>query len=76
MLSKFVNKVKAADQKNLFYKIWPKEKNEFPTDTLCWLNKIAYLDMKGYPSGIIIENAAMVETFTMWFRQMWDSLRI
>jgi hypothetical protein len=31
--------------------------------------------MKDYPSGVIIENAAIVETFIMWFEQMWGSLK-
>jgi hypothetical protein len=75
LLSKFLGQVKKAEQKNLLYKIWPKEKLEFSTDTLCWQNKIAYLDMKGSPSGIIIENSAIVQTFVMWFKQMWEGLK-
>ncbi|MDR3642444.1 MAG: helix-turn-helix domain-containing protein [Candidatus Doudnabacteria bacterium] len=75
MLQNFLNKVRENHQKNFYYKIWPIENREFPTDTLCWLNKIAYLDMKGHPSGIIIENNAIVETFVMWFKQMWGSLK-
>jgi hypothetical protein len=72
LLQKFLEKSK--DQKNMFNKIWPKELLEFPTDTLCWQNKIAYLDMKEYPSGIIIESSAIVQTFVMWFKQMWSGL--
>ncbi|MBI2355990.1 MAG: helix-turn-helix domain-containing protein [Candidatus Doudnabacteria bacterium] len=75
MLPKFLGQVEKHQQINFRFKIWPKEKNEFPTDTLCWQNKIAILDMKGHPSGIIIENKAVVETFIMWFSQMWDSLK-
>ena len=75
LLPKFIGNTKEHGQKNLLYKIWPKEQKEFPTDTLCWLNKIAYLDMRGNPSGIIIENQAMVDTFVMWFKQMWTGLR-
>lgn len=74
LLPQFLEQVKIHQQKNLFYKLWP-HKKEFPTDTLCWRNKIAYLDMKDYPSGIVIESNAIVETFTMWFRQMWESLK-
>ena len=74
LLRKFLDKVKKDQQKNFYYKIWNDER-EFPTDTLCWLNKIAYLDMKGRPSGIIIENQALVETFVMWFKQMWENLK-
>lgn len=74
-LSKFLDKARTAGQKNLLYKIWPKELLEFPTDTLCWQNKIAYLDMKDHPSGIIIESQAIVQTFVMWFKQIWGSLR-
>lgn len=75
LLPKFLQKTKEREQKNLLYKIWPKEQKEFPTDTLCWLNKIAYLDLQGNPSGIIIENQAMVDTFIMWFKLMWLGLR-
>lgn len=73
LLQKFLEKSK--EQKNLFNKICPKEQGEFPTDTLCWQNKIAYLDMKGHPSGIIIESDAIVQTFVMWFKQMWQGLK-
>ena len=72
-LEQFLEQVRENRQKNFEYKIWPQHK-EFPTDTLCWMNKIAYLDMEGRPSGIIIENKAMVDTFVMWFEQMWGSL--
>ena len=72
LLQKFLEKSK--DQKNMYHRIWPKDQREFPTDTLCWQNKIAYLDMKDYPSGIIIESSAIVETFVMWFKRMWESL--
>lgn len=75
LLPEFLKQVQQKAQKNFSYKVWPKENREFPTDTLCWLNKIAYLDMKDYPSGVIIENAAIVETFIMWFEQMWGSLK-
>lgn len=75
MLQSFLQQVRGHQQNNFHYKIWPKEKQEFPTDTLCWLDKIAYLDMRGHPSGIIIENKAITETFVMWFEQMWSSLR-
>ena len=75
LLPNFLEKVKINQQKNFLHKVWPKEKKEFPTDTLCWLNKIAYLDMQGHPSGIIIENKAIVDTFVMWFAQMWSSLK-
>lgn len=59
---------------SISYKIWPKEKGLFPTDNIAWKNKIAYIDLVGYPSGIIVENEAMVKTFTLWFEQMWGSL--
>lgn len=56
------------------YKVWPKEKGIFPTDTIVWKNKIATIDLVGYPSGIIVENDSMVKTFTLWFEQLWVSL--
>lgn len=56
------------------YKIWPKEKGVFPTDALCWENKVAYTDVQGFPSSIVIENKAVAETFRMYFWQMWNSL--
>lgn len=57
------------------YRIWPKEKGEFPTDALCWLNKVAYTDVQDYPSGIIIESKAVADTFRMYFEEMWSALR-
>ncbi len=56
------------------YKIWPKAKGEFPADTLCWQNKIAYVELAEYPSGVVIENEAIVQTFKMWFEKMWEGL--
>lgn len=75
LLQNFLQQVKQHNQQNFHYKLWPQEKKEFPTDTLCWLNKIAYLDMKERPSGIIIESKAIVDTFVMWFEQMWKNLK-
>jgi len=60
--------------KNHKYKSWPKELEEFPTDTLCWLNKIAYVDLGEHPSGVVIENSAVVSTFKNWFNHMWNTL--
>lgn len=57
-----------------FFKIWPKEKGEFPVDTLCWENKIAFIELSEYPTGTIIENEAVVKTFKMWFENMWGNL--
>lgn len=57
-----------------FYKIWPKEKGEFPADTLCWGNKIAFVELSSYPTGTIIENEAVANTFRMWFENMWGNL--
>ena len=56
------------------YKIWPKSKGEFPADTLCWQNKIAFVELSSYPTGTIIENEAVVKTFKMWFEEMWANL--
>lgn len=56
------------------YKIWPKGKDEFPTDTIYWLNKITLIDLIDYPSGIIIEDAAIVQSFKMWFEFIWHHL--
>lgn len=57
-----------------FYKIWPREKSEFPADTLCWQNKIAFIELSEYPTGTIIENEAVAKTFKMWFEKMWQGL--
>jgi len=56
------------------YKIWPRGRGEFPIDTLCWQNKIAYIELTEHPSGVVIENKAMADTFRMWFEKMWESL--
>lgn len=74
LLSDFLQRVQSHRDKKFHYRIWPKEKNEFPTDTLCWLNKLALIDLVDYPSGIIIENNAMAESFVMWFDELWQSL--
>lgn len=73
-LKKFEKIVGDAQQKQFYYKVWPKDK-EFPTDALCWQNKITFIDVRGQPSGIIIENEALVETFKMWFEQMWETMK-
>lgn len=74
LLPSFLNNVEKNRQKNFHHKVWPKDKSEFPTDTLCWFDKIAYLDMTQHPSGIIIENSAIAETFRMWFQAIYTSL--
>jgi len=74
LLSGFLHQVNQHKQKNFLHKLWPTQNKEFPTDTLCWKNKIAYLDMQQYPSGIIVENESIAQTFVMWFEQMWGSL--
>ncbi|PIQ78499.1 hypothetical protein COV82_00920 [Candidatus Peregrinibacteria bacterium CG11_big_fil_rev_8_21_14_0_20_46_8] len=56
------------------YKIWPKQKGEFAIDTLCWGHKLSYIDLTANPSGVIIENDAVVDTFRMWFEEMWGHL--
>lgn len=48
--------------------------DEFPTDTVCWSNKIFLIDLVDYPSGIIIEDTAIVQSFKMWFEFMWKKL--
>jgi HTH-type transcriptional regulator, sugar sensing transcriptional regulator len=57
------------------YKKWPGTYGAFPTDTIAWGNKITYIDLVEYPSGIIIENASAVHTFKIWFDFMWDKLK-
>ena len=69
----FIEKMKESKHEHS-YKIWPKEKGEFPTDTVCWSNKLFLIDLVDYPSGIIIEDAAIVSSFKMWFEFMWEKL--
>lgn len=64
----------AQSQTEHHYKIWPKEKNTFPTDALCWGHKVAYTDVRGLPSSIVIENQAVADTFRIYFWQLWKSL--
>lgn len=59
---------------NMQHKIWPKDRGLFPSDTLMWKNKLAFIDLADYPSGIIIENEAMAKSFAMWFNAIWESL--
>lgn len=56
------------------YRIWPSEKGEFPTDGLCWMDNVAFTDVSGHPSSIIIRSKAVADTFRMFFNQMWESL--
>lgn len=56
------------------YKIWPPDKGLFPTDNIAWNHKLSYIDLIGYPSGIIIENASIFQSFTLWFNRLWESL--
>lgn len=60
---------------NIEFCVWPKGQGVFPTDNIAWKNKIAYLDLVDYPSGIIVENVSMNRTFTMWFNKIWESLK-
>lgn len=64
----------AQSQTKHHYKLWPKVKGKFPTDALCWGDKVVYTDVQGYPSSIVIENKAVADTFRMYFWQMWESL--
>ncbi len=72
-LEAYKGKIKNGNQ-SAQYKVWPKEKGLFPTDNIMWKNKIAYIDVSGAPSGIIIENEAMAKSFAMWFNEMWNAL--
>lgn len=56
------------------YKIWPKSRGSFSTDTLCWLDKVAFTDVTGSPVGIVIENQAFADSFRLWFAELWDHL--
>jgi len=56
------------------YKVWPKRWGEFPADTLCWQDSIAFIELADYPTGTIIKNAAVANTFKLWFEQLWCSL--
>jgi hypothetical protein len=69
----FIEKLKTSKYEQ-HYKIWPKERGGFPTDTVSWSNKIFLIDLTDYPSGIIIEDAAMVKSFKMWFEFIWQHL--
>ncbi|MBI2444298.1 MAG: hypothetical protein HYV42_03610 [Candidatus Magasanikbacteria bacterium] len=73
LLQKYLANIKTSPAQH-FYKLWPGNLGEFPVDTICWPHKITYIDLAGHPSGIIIENEALVKTFTMWFNQLWASL--
>jgi predicted transcriptional regulator len=72
-INRYIRQIKKYT--NNKYRVWKKEDGEFPTDTICWGNNIAYIDLSGYPSGIIIENQAITDTFKMWFDKMWSSLQ-
>lgn len=73
MAKRYIERYKKGPAKH-DYRIWPKEKKEFDTDTLCWLNKVAFTDVRGNPSGVVIENVSFARTFRMWFDEMWQHL--
>ena len=73
-MAEYYNRKMTESGYNSAYKMWPAGSGLFPTDTICWPNKITYIDLVGYPSGIIIENASMIATFRLWFNQLWESL--
>lgn len=60
--------------KNIQYKIWPESRGIFPTDTIVWGNKVAYTDLTGFPSGIIVENESIARTASMVFEGLWGGL--
>ena len=72
---KLIEKMKYSKNKHE-YKKWPESYGTFPTDTICWGNKITYIDLVDYPSGIIIENASAANSFRIWFNFMWDKLEV
>lgn len=74
MLSAYIKQMKQS-KNTTAYKIWPKEKGFFPTDNIAWGNKIAYIDLVTYPSGIIIESESIVQSFRMWFNVLWENLK-
>lgn len=65
---------RAKSKSKYLYRIWPKERGEFPIDTLCWQDNVAFIELSDYPTGTIIKNDAVAKTFKLWFNQMWDSL--
>lgn len=65
---------RAKSKSKYLYRIWPKERGEFPIDTLCWQDNVAFIELSNYPTGTIIKNDAVAKTFKLWFNQMWDSL--
>ena len=73
MLSAYKEQM-SHSKNNISYRVWPKERGSLPTDNIAWKNKIAYIDLAGYPSGIIVENESMVKAFTLWFNLMWEHL--
>src|SRR3989344_6658924 len=70
---KYLKKMKSSKNTHA-YKIWPKSTDEFPTDTICWWNKITLIDLVDYPSGIIIEDPPIVQSFKRWFEFIWQKL--
>lgn len=56
------------------YKFWPIERGLFPTDNIAWLNKIVFIDLSDYPSGVVIENESIVKTFALSFEEIWRGL--
>lgn len=57
------------------HRVWPKDKGLFPTDNIAWANKVAYIDVLGHPSGIIIESVSIYTSFEMWFNGLWEGLK-
>lgn len=59
-----------------FHRIkWLPTEVKFQTDTLIWEGHVAIMDYSGSPSGVIIDNPAIYQTFMAWFNMMWNTIQ-
>lgn len=56
------------------YRVWPGSRGEFPVDAIAWGDKVAFVDLVGYPSGTVIASPAITAMFRMWFEAIWGAL--
>lgn len=56
------------------YRVWPGSRGEFPVDAIAWGDKVAFVDLAGYPSGTVIASPAIAAMFRMWFEAIWGAL--
>lgn len=54
---------------------WLPEGTELQTDTLIWEGYTAIIDYTENLSGVVIDNPAISDTFSVWFDLIWSNAK-